>query len=119
MSEIGQPARSSITSSRFSRVRSYPTTPGSSSKVVERVHIDDFKNTYWTFDVPVDSSGAPLAGGLVLQDVSHAFHHFAKDIRCIGLWIETELVDPTGAVIPNTIAKEFFALEPPIFTLSP
>ena len=60
--------------------------------------IHDDKVTGWTFETPSDSSGKPLAGGLVLQKMRHQGHNFARDIRMVGVWIEVEHVDDVGTV---------------------
>jgi hypothetical protein len=72
--------------------------------------------TNWAFTCLTDPGGKPLAGGLVLQQVTHDGHNFAKDIRVIGIWIETELVDSSGKVIST--AKKFYALDSSTFTVS-
>lgn len=73
--------------------------------------------TGWSFQCLTGSGSAPPAGGLVLQDVTHAGHNFAKDVRLIGLWIETEDVDPSGTSIATD--KKFYLLDAATFAVSP
>ena len=74
--------------------------------------------TSWTFECLTDSSGKPPEGGLVLQEVRHDGHNFAKDIRTIGLWIYMEDVDRSGKVLQNK--KKFRILASSNnFTVSP
>jgi hypothetical protein len=59
----------------------------------------------WEFEAPLDSSQKPGDWGLVLQNVRHAGHNFAKDIRNVGLWISIDHVDKYKNVVGN---KNFF-----------
>jgi hypothetical protein len=71
------------------------------------MQVDDTA-TKWGFDCLTDASGNLPPDGIVLQNMQHDSHNFAKDVRLIGLWVETETVDPSGPVSkPN---KQFFSL---------
>jgi hypothetical protein len=75
--------------------------------------------TKWAFSCVTNAAGKPPAGGLVLQQVTHDGHNFAKDIRVIGFWLETELVDPTSTperIVSTT--KKFYVLDDTTFTVS-
>jgi hypothetical protein len=65
--------------------------------------------TQWSFDCLADAGRKPLPGGLALQNVTHDQHNFAKDIRVVGIWIETEVVEPSGAVVSTS--KQFYVLD--------
>lgn len=54
--------------------------------------------TLWSFECVTDGAGSAPVGGLVLQEVRHDGHNFAKDIRLVGFWIEIETVEPSGTV---------------------
>ncbi len=73
--------------------------------------------TKWSFDCLTDSAGKPPAGGLVLQNLRHDGHNFAKDVRVVGLWIETEVVEASGAVF-STAKTTYYPLDSAIFTVS-
>ena len=72
--------------------------------------------TKWSFECLADSAGKPLPGGIALKSVTHEGHNFAKDIRVVGIWIETEVVAPSGAVIST--AKAAYILDSATFTVS-
>ncbi len=72
--------------------------------------------TGWTYSYLTDSAGsAPPAGGLVLRDIDHLGHGFARDIRLIGFWVELETVAPDGTLTAG--AKTFHTLSAPEFTM--
>src|SRR4029450_12115893 len=74
--------------------------------------------TKWSFSCLTDGGGTkPPPGGLVLQQVQHDGHNFAKDIRVIGFWVEIETVNPAGAV--TATAKTFYILDDTNFTVAP
>lgn len=74
--------------------------------------------TKWSFSCLTDGGGTkPPAGGLVLQQVQHDGHNFAKDIRVIGFWVEIETVSPASAVTATT--KTFYILDGTNFTVAP
>ncbi|MBA3461244.1 MAG: hypothetical protein H0T46_14870 [Deltaproteobacteria bacterium] len=54
------------------------------------------KTTGWSFDCPLNPGGTPPPGGIVLKNVRHDGHNFAKDIRVIALWLEIERRDASG-----------------------
>jgi len=82
------------------------------------VRLSDPGATNWSFSCLTDSGGTrPPAGGLVLQEVQHDGHNFARDIRVIGFWVEIETVRPTGTVASTT--SSFYVLDSPPFTVSP
>jgi hypothetical protein len=62
--------------------------------------LHDDKLTGWTFECPVDSSGKPpeSQGGIVLREMRHDGHNFAREVRMIGLWIEIENGDGSGNI---------------------
>jgi len=72
--------------------------------------------TNWSFDCLTDTGGKPLPGGIVLQNITHDGHNFAKDVRLIGFWIETENVNVSGQVISTN--KKFFVLDSSVFNVS-
>jgi hypothetical protein len=75
-------------------------------------------STQWSFSCQTDSGGTkPPAGGLVLQQVQHDGHNFARDIRVVGFWVEIETVSPTGSVTSTT--KKFYVLDDASFTVAP
>ncbi|MFM0389283.1 hypothetical protein [Paraburkholderia dipogonis] len=78
--------------------------------------MNDDPITKWTFECLADPAGKPPAGGLVLQQIKHDYFNFAKDVRVIGFWIATELVDPSGKVTPA--APKFYTLDNSNFTVS-
>jgi hypothetical protein len=61
---------------------------------------------------------SPPPGGLVLQDVRHDGHSFARDIRMIGIWLKVEEVTPAGAVA-RTFPPVFVPLSNPPFAIGP
>lgn len=74
--------------------------------------------TKWRFTCLTDSGGTrPPSGGLVLTEVQHDGHNFARDIRVIGLWVEMETVAPGGNV--TATVKNFYVLDSGIFSVSP
>jgi hypothetical protein len=60
----------------------------------------DDKLTGWTFECPVDSGGKPQEplGGIVLREMRHEGHNFAREVRLLGFCIEIEHVDESGNV---------------------
>lgn len=72
--------------------------------------------TKWSFDCVIDSAGKPPAGGLALQNLRHDGHNFAKDVRVVGIWIATEVVEPSGTV--TSTAKSYYPLDSGVFTVS-
>jgi hypothetical protein len=79
--------------------------------------IHDDKLTGWTFETPTDSSGKPPAGGLIMRQMRHQGHNFARDIRMIGLWIEVEHVDDSGIV--TTTDNPVLRILDPAFGFTP
>ena len=71
--------------------------------------------TGWTFECLTGAGTKPPDGGLVLQDVKHQDHNFAKDIRLVGIWIETEPVESGKA---GKSASKLYLLDPATFTVS-
>src|SRR5215471_12559145 len=72
--------------------------------------------TNWSFDCLTDTGGKPPSGGIVLQNITHDSHNFAKDVRLIGFWIETERVNISGQVTSTT--KKFYVLDSGAFHVS-
>ncbi len=73
--------------------------------------------TKWSFSCLTDGGGSkPPDGGLVLQQMQHEGHNFAKDIRVVGFWVETETVSAGTASSPS---KKFYLLDAATFTVSP
>jgi len=71
--------------------------------------------TGWSYSYLTDGSGGtPPPGGLVVQDVDRLGHGFARDIRLIGFWVETETVATDGTIGPGV--KSFHTLSAPEFT---
>lgn len=82
------------------------------------VTLSDPGRTEWSFTcVTAGTSMNPPPGGLVLQQVIHDGHNFARDIRVIGFWLEMEELTFAGAVTP--MPKQFFLLDATNFTASP
>jgi hypothetical protein len=77
----------------------------------------DDQLTGWSFETPTDSSGNPPSGGLVMQQMRHQGHNFARDIRMIGLWIEVEHVDDSGKV--TTVDNPVLRILDPAFGFTP
>jgi hypothetical protein len=72
--------------------------------------------TNWSFDCLTDSSGNPPPGGMVLQQVRHDGHNFAKDVRLIGFWLTIETVEPPSTIV--TTSNQFYILDSTNFTFS-
>jgi len=70
--------------------------------------------TNWAFDLALEPDGTPPTGGLNLRDIRHDGHNFAKDVRLIGLWLETETVETNGQVSQPT--KKLYVLDKGTFT---
>lgn len=73
-------------------------------------------STKWSFECAIDPSGTPPAGGLQLKDMQHDGHNFAKDVRVIGLWIETQQITPPDKV--TSTSNTFYILDASNFTVS-
>ncbi|EOD66601.1 hypothetical protein [Amycolatopsis vancoresmycina] len=73
--------------------------------------------TRWSLDCDTDTGGKPLPGGIVLRNVRHDDHNFATDIRTVGIWVETQVIDPPGTVVSTK--KTFYQLDGALFTVSP
>ena len=74
-----------------------------------------YKGLGWTFDAELDgATGAPVEGGLVLENITHDGHNFAHNIRFIGVWIYLDQVDANGNVTGSQ--NKFVALESKLFT---
>src|SRR5512141_1719065 len=59
--------------------------------------------TGWTFDLVQDSAGGPAPGGLILKNIRHDGHNYARDVRVIGIWLRFDEVDHTsGKVLSST-----------------
>jgi hypothetical protein len=70
--------------------------------------------TGWVFQAA--SSGAPPPpGGLVLRNVAHDGHNFAKSLRLIGIWVELQEVAPSGQ--PGATKKNFYLLDATSFAV--
>lgn len=64
------------------------------------IHDDNVKGgTNWSFVAVTDDNGLPDKGGVVLKDLVHDGHHFAKDIRLISVWVTVDVLDVAGSVI--------------------
>lgn len=68
----------------------------------------------WVFEA-ANNGALPPPGGLVLRNVSHDGHNFAKSLRLIGLWVELQEVDASGN--PGATKKNFYLLGAPNFTV--
>src|SRR6185369_12891956 len=64
-----------------------------------------------------DANDKPPPGGIVLRHVRHHGHNFARDIRTVGVWIETQVVDPPDTVVSTK--RTFYQLDSTFFTVSP
>src|SRR5262245_29678716 len=72
--------------------------------------------TGWSGVCVTDGSNRrPAAGGLVLQNVMHDGHNFARDIRPIGIRLKLEQVTPRNTVA--SITSVFLPLSDPPFTV--
>lgn len=74
--------------------------------------------TGWSFDCLTDSGNKPPAGGLALQNLRHDGHNFAKDVRVVGLWIETQSVDAAGKATATAPSKTYYSLDSMTFVVS-
>ena len=70
----------------------------------------------WVFQAASHGSPPP-AGGLVLRNVMHEGHHFAKSLRLVGLWVELQDVDASGK--PGATRKSFYQLDAAQFSVGP
>jgi hypothetical protein len=74
--------------------------------------------THWEFQCLTDAAGTrPGPGGLVLQDVRHSQHNFARDLRVVGVRIKSEEVAPAGHVVSSR--WQFLPLSDPPFVVTP
>ena len=74
--------------------------------------------TGWDLTYPTDPSGTlPPPGGIVLQNLRHAGHNFAKEIRVLGLRLTVEHLDPSGRV--ESVSSHFLPLSDPPFSVGP
>lgn len=72
--------------------------------------------TGWSFDLVYDSTGtAPPDGGLVLQNMRHDGHNYARDVRVVGIWLKFELVDPKSKTT-KALPSRLIQLSPAWFT---
>jgi hypothetical protein len=71
--------------------------------------------TGWTFDLVQDSSGSPASGGLIIKNVRHDAHNYARDIRVIGIWLRFDSVDHTNGRVQSSTWR-FITLDPHWFT---
>jgi hypothetical protein len=69
----------------------------------------------WTFKSS-DAGSPPPPGGLVLRDVRHDGHNFAKSLRLVGIWVTVEEVDPPNSVTRSW--KMFVSLDAMTFQVS-
>jgi len=63
--------------------------------------------TNWSCVARTDAGGIAEKGGVVLQDVLHDGHHFAKDIRLLVIWLFIDILDPAGNVISKEASRVF------------
>jgi hypothetical protein len=71
----------------------------------------------WVFNAELDdATGTPPDSGLALQDVRHDAHNFARDIRAIGAWINTQRVDASGKVLDKK--QTLVTLDSKLFSVS-
>lgn len=73
-----------------------------------------YKKSGWEFQA-VSAGAPPPPGGLVLSNVSHDSHNFAKSLRLIGVWVELQEVDSAGK--PGATKKNFYLLDTATFTV--
>jgi hypothetical protein len=73
--------------------------------------------TRWSLDCDADSAGKPLPGGIVVRNVRHDNHNFAQEVRTIGFWVETQVIDPPKTVVSTT--RTFYPLDSTFFNVSP
>ncbi|MEO8552918.1 MAG: hypothetical protein ABI678_23240 [Kofleriaceae bacterium] len=66
--------------------------------------------TGWSFDLIQDAGDKPGPGGLILKNVRHDGHNYARDIRMIGIWLKFELFDPASKQITR-LPSRFVTLE--------
>jgi hypothetical protein len=72
--------------------------------------------TGWSFNYQTDASGGhPPPGGLVLTNVQHSLHNFARDMRLIGVRLTVQEVDPPSTVVSTR--SVFLPLSNPPFTV--
>src|SRR5438477_12349632 len=63
--------------------------------------------TSWSLNAITDKSSLPQLGGIVLKDIQHDGHNFAKDIRLIAFWVFVDVVDGQGVVIKQEGSRLF------------
>jgi hypothetical protein len=89
------------------------------STYTSRAYYDS--KTGWRVSYLEDAAQKPPEWGLVLQNITHDGHNFAKDIRVVGLWIELEVVhpwpEPLGEIVVSK-SKSFYNLGAPTFSAS-
>jgi hypothetical protein len=69
----------------------------------------------WVFQA-TSAGSPPPPGGLVLRNVAHDGHNFAKSLRLIGIWVELQEVDSSGK--PGAAKKKFYPLDNANFTVA-
>jgi hypothetical protein len=63
--------------------------------------------TNWSLNAITDTSSLPQVGGLVLKDIQHDGHNFAKDVRLIAFWVFVDVLDSDGHLIKREGAQYF------------
>ncbi len=72
----------------------------------------------WSFATVTEANGLPQKGGVILKDLIHDGHHFAKDIRLIAAWVTVDILDVAGAVIGRETTRVLLRATGPM-TASP
>jgi hypothetical protein len=63
--------------------------------------------TNWSMSAITDGSFLPQVGGLVLKDIQHDGHNFARDVRLIAFWVFVDVLDGKDEVVKREGARYF------------
>lgn len=65
--------------------------------------------TNWSMNAITDSSSLPKLGGLVLKDVQHDGHNFAKDVRLLAFLVFVDVLDGSGTLVNREYSRYLLA----------
>jgi hypothetical protein len=63
--------------------------------------------TNWSMSAITDSSSLPQVGGLVLKDLQHDGHNFAKDVRLLAFLVFVDVLNGSGNVVKREASRYF------------